>query len=153
MKSAGTAAHLCGCPVNWVESTAISAHPSASPNRIAPVTPLSIAGMNGATASSSAARTPVTSDPAVIQPMRPFGKGSVAPDDPGLWAEGSWGWLSLGAQFNALLATQGQLPVLEARDASSTVRFPGVGGRFSVLLRAAAPQCAGLERVLALGGR
>jgi hypothetical protein len=62
--------------VNRTESTANIAQPRANPHRTAPVTALSSAEMNGATARSRAATSPLANEPATTQPICPLGPRS-----------------------------------------------------------------------------
>jgi hypothetical protein len=67
MNIAGTAAQRWGWSVNRWESRSSAAQPMANPHRTAPVTALSVTGMKGAAARSTAATTPVTNEMATIQ--------------------------------------------------------------------------------------
>ena len=71
INSAGTTAHRWGCSVYRVERTASIAHPRANPHRAAPVTWFSSGETNGARTRSTAAKSPVASDPATIRPIWP----------------------------------------------------------------------------------
>src|SRR4051794_10356711 len=105
MTTAGATAQRCGWSVNWMDSTANSAHPSEKPNRTMAVAKLSSTLPTGRNGRITAAANPAAREPTTTGPTRMRrGFGPAGGDGLGVVGCGSvWATLSDHLPWGLLL--------------------------------------------------